>query len=201
VELLNSLGFALFQQGKSKEAVVALERALAVDPKHWKAHNNMALAAIDIGELEVAEAHYRESLAIKPQPAIYNDLGFALERQGLPDEATEAYRKAIKLDPELASAHYNLGSSLARSGKFVEAERHLRRALKKDPNTQTYTGLAIVQWQLGRADEAIANLQAAIEADPTNATAYDQLGTILVQEGKLEEAKKLEMAKAVAAAP
>ena len=179
VELLNSLGFALFQQGKSKEAVVALEKALAVDPKHWKAHNNLALAAIDLGELEVAEAHYRESLAIKPQPAIYNDLGFVLEREGLPDEAAEMYRKAIKLDPESASAHYNLGSSLARSGKYAEAESHLRNALKKSPNTQTYTGLGIVLWQLGRTDEAIASLQAAIKADPKNAAAQQKLAEIL----------------------
>ncbi len=133
VELLNSLGFALFQQGKSKEAIVALEKALAIDPKHWKAHNNMALASIDLGEFELAEAHYRESLAIKPQPAIYNDFGVVLERVGLADEAVEAYRKAIKLDPKLVSAHYNLGSLLARSGKFAEAERHLRSAVEADP--------------------------------------------------------------------
>jgi Tfp pilus assembly protein PilF len=183
VELLNSLGFSLFQQGKSKEAVVALEKAIAVDPKHWKSHNNLALAAIDIGELEVAEAHYRDSLAIKPQPAIYNDLGFVLERQGLPDEAAKAYREAVKLDPDSASAQYNLGSSLARSGNFAEAENHLRRALKKSPNSQTYTGLGIVLWQLGRADEAIANLQAAIEADPTNATARQKLAEIQASAG------------------
>jgi Flp pilus assembly protein TadD len=155
VELLNSLGFALFQQGKSQEAVVALAKALAVDPKHWKAHNNMGLAAIDIGEFELAEAHYRESLAIKPQPTIYNDLGFVLERQGLTDEATEAYRKAIKLDPKSASANYNLGSSLARSGKFAEAERHLRTAIEADPkNAAAHQTLAQVLESLGRADEA-----------------------------------------------
>ena len=179
VELLNSLGFALFQQGKSKEAVVALDKALAIDPKHAKAHNNMALASIDLGELEVAEAHYRESLAIKPQPAIYNDLGFVLEREGLPDEAAEMYRKAIKLDPKSAAAHYNLGSSLARSGKYAEAESELRKALKISPNTQTYTGLGIVLWQLGRTDEAITSLQAAIKADPKNAAAQQKLAEIL----------------------
>ena len=188
VELLNSLGFALFQDGKSQEAVGALEKALKVDPKHWKAHNNMALASIDLGELEVAEAHYRESLAIEPQPAIYNDLGFVLERQGMPEEAAEQYRKALELDPESASARYNLGASLVRSGQFAEAESHLRAALKKNPNTQTYTALGIVLWQQGRVDEAIANLRAAIEADPKNAAPYDTLGTILIQQGKLEEA-------------
>jgi tetratricopeptide (TPR) repeat protein len=136
VELLNSLGFALFQQGNSKDAVVALEKAIAVDPKHWKSHNNLALAAIDMGELEVAEAHFRESLAIKPQPEIYNDLGFVLERQGLSDEAIRAYRKAIELDPKSATAQYNLGSSLARSGEFAEAERHLRVAIEVDPTNE-----------------------------------------------------------------
>jgi Flp pilus assembly protein TadD len=188
----------LFQQGKSKEAVVALEKALAIDPKHAKAHNNIALASIDLGELEVAEAHYRESLAIKPQPAIYNDLGFVLEREGLPEEATEMYRKAVKLDPSSASAQYNLGSSLARSGKYAEAESHLRKALKKSPNTQTYTGLGIVLWQQGRTDEAIASLRAAIESDPKNATAHQKLAEVLESLGRTDEARReMETAKSL----
>jgi Flp pilus assembly protein TadD len=188
VELLNAMGFALFQQGESEAAVVSLERALAADPKHWKAHNNMALASIDIGEFEIAEAHYRESLAIKPQPAIYNDLGFVLERQGLPQEAAEAYGKALELDPESAVAHYNLGASLTRSGEFAAAEPHFRAVLEHNPNTQAHTGLGVVLWQQGRAQEAEASLRAAIKTDPNNASAYDQLGTILVEQGKLEEA-------------
>jgi len=198
VELLNAMGFALFQHGESEEAVAYLEKALAVDPKHWKAHNNMALASIDIGELEIAEAHYRESLAIEPQPAIYNDLGFVLERQGLPEEAAEAYSKALELDPESAVAHYNLGSSLTRSGDFAEAEDHFRAVLDKGPNSQAYTGLGIVLWQQERADEAITSMRAAIEADPDNATAHDQLGRMLLQQGKLEEAhRELAQAKAL----
>jgi Tfp pilus assembly protein PilF len=188
VELLNAMGFALFQQGESGKAVVALERALEVDPQHWKAHNNMALASIDLGELEMAEAHYRESLAIEPQPAIYNDLGFVLERQGLPEDAAAAYRKALELDPESAAAHYNLGVSLARSGDFAEAEPHLLAAVEKNPNSQSYAGLGFVLWKQGREDEAVASLETAIEADPQNAAAYAALGKILIEQEKLEEA-------------
>jgi Flp pilus assembly protein TadD len=168
VELLNALGFSLFQQGKSKEAVVALEKAIAIDPQHWKSHNNLALASIDLGELEVAEAHYRDSLAIKEQPAIYNDLGFVLEREGLLDEAVEAYRKAVKLDPESASAHYNLGSSLARGGKFAEAESPLRTAIKADPkNAAARQTLAQVLEKLGRMDEAHREIELAKALDPS----------------------------------
>ena len=188
VELLNSMGFALFQQGKSEEAVASLEKVLAVDPQHGKAHNNMALASIDLGEFEIAEAHYRESLAIEPQPAIYNDLGFVLERQGLSEEAADAYRKALEVDPESAAAHYNLASSLTRSGEFAEAEQHFRAILEQGPSTQAYTGLGFVLWQQGRADESMASLRSAIEADPTNASAYSSLAAIQVQQGKLEDA-------------
>jgi superkiller protein 3 len=178
----------LFQQGKSQEAVVALEKALAGDPKHWKAHNNMALASIDIGELEVAEAHYRESLAIEPQAAIHNDLGFVLERQGLTDDAVEQYRKALELDPKSASAHYNLAASLARSGEYTAAERHFRAALEVTPSAPTHTGLGIVLYHQGRVDEAIASLNHAIEMDPKYPAAYDRLAAIRVEQGKLEEA-------------
>ena len=188
VELLNAMGFALFQQGNSEEAMVVLEKALAIDPGHWKAHNNMALASIDMGELELAEAHYLESLAIEPQAAIYNDLGFVLERQGLSEDAAAAYRKALEMDPESATAHYNLGASLARGGDFAAAESHFRAALEKSPSTQAWAGLGIVQWQQEREEEAIHSLRAAIASDRGNAAAYDALGTILMEQGRADDA-------------
>jgi tetratricopeptide (TPR) repeat protein len=188
VELLNSLGFALFQQGDSKEAVIAFEKALAADPKHLKAHNNIALASVDLGELELAEAHYRESLAIEPQAAIYNDLGFVLERQGLPEEAFEQYERALELDPESVSAHHNLGASLLRRGEPAAAEPHFRAALERKPSAAAYAGLGLALYQQGQLDEAIASLHDGIAADPTHPAAYDQLGAILTEQGRLEEA-------------
>ena len=190
VELLNAIGFALFQQGNSQDATVELEKAIAIDPKHWKAHNNMALASIDLGELELAEAHYRESLAIQPQPAIYNDLGFVLERLGMTEDAAAAYRKALELDPKSSVAHYNLGNSLARSGAYAAAEKHFRAALATSPNAQTYTGLGIVLQRQGRVDEAVTSLEAAINADPKNAAAHRELAGILAGLGRTDEARR-----------
>jgi tetratricopeptide (TPR) repeat protein len=188
VELLNALGFALFQQGQSREAVAALEKALAADPKHVKAHNNLALASVDLGELEVAEAHYRESLALEPQAAIYSDLGFVLEREGLDDEAVEQYEKALALDPKSATAHYNLGGVLIRRGEAAAAERHFRAALEGKPSAPAYAGLGLALYQQGEVGEAIASLRAGIEADPKHPAAYGQLGTILMERERFEEA-------------
>jgi Tfp pilus assembly protein PilF len=98
---------------------------------------------------------------------------------GMPDDAAAAYRKALALDPASSAANYNLGSSLARSGAYAEAEKHYRAALKKSPNSQTYAGLGIVLSRQGRTDEAIANLKAAIEADPKNTVAQQELAQVL----------------------
>jgi Flp pilus assembly protein TadD len=110
------------------------------------------------------------------------------------------YRKSLELDPDSPAAHFNLASTLARSGEFAEAEQHFRAVLEKDPGSQAYTGLGIVLWQQGRQDEGIANMRAAIAADPENATAHDQLGKMLLQKGELDEARK-ELAQAKALNP
>jgi Flp pilus assembly protein TadD len=157
VELLNAMGFALFQLGKNREAVAEFEKAVAIDPKHLKAHNNLALAAIDLGELELAEAHYRESLAIKPDAAINNDLGFVLERMGMVEDAEAAYRKALALNPKSGAANYNLGASLLRQGRTAEAVVHLKAALAADPkNAAAQQALAQALGSTGRAGEVPA---------------------------------------------
>ena len=182
VELLNAKGFALFQQGKSEQAVVSLQKAIEVDPKHWKSHNNMALASVDLGELEVAEAHYRESLAIEPQAAIYNDLGFVLARQGLPHEAAEMYRESLELDPDSATAHYNLAVSLAGTGELAEAETHLRSSIEIEPTSRALTVLGLIlSRQEGRGDEGVATLRKALELDPDNQEARRLLAQGVLQ--------------------
>lgn len=168
VELLNATGFALFQQGKSEEAVAALESAVQADPMHWKSHNNLALAYIDVGEFEMAEVHYLESVAIEPQPAIYNDLGYVLESQGLPDEAADMYRASLELAPDSATAHYNLAAYLVRAEEYLEAETHLRAAIATQPSAEAYRALATVLEHMGRKEQARDELDNAIAFEKAN---------------------------------
>ncbi|MCR4402466.1 MAG: tetratricopeptide repeat protein [Firmicutes bacterium] len=43
----------------------------------------------------------------------------------------------------------------------------------------------------GRLDEALAEFEAAVAADPRNAEAQNKLGVVLARQGKLDEARKL----------
>ena len=128
----------------------------------------MALASLDLGELELAEAHYRESLAIQPQAAIYSDLGFVLTRQGLTHEAVPMYRKALEMEPGSASAHFNLAAALAGSGELADAESHFRSAIDIEPSSRSYTALGITLVKQGRSEEGMASLREAVELDPSN---------------------------------
>jgi len=188
VELRNALGWTLFQDGRTAEAVVEYKRALALNPDHAKSHNNLALALVELGELEEAAGHFRASLAIEPKAEIYSDLGFTMAQLGKSEEALADYQKALELDPNCASAHFNLAVSFARAGDLAEAESHYRQALPGRATAETHNGLGYVLAHQGRADEAIAEFRTAIDIDPKFTPAYNNLAAALEQQGKLEEA-------------
>jgi tetratricopeptide (TPR) repeat protein len=187
-ELRNALGWTLFQDGRTAEAVAEYERALTANPSHAKSHNNLALALVELGRLEEAAGHFEASLGIEPKAEIYSDLGFTMARLGKPEEAIADYQKALELDPSCASAHSNLAVTLAQAGDFGEAEPHYRKALAGRPTAETHNGLGYVLARQGRADEAIAEFRKAIEIDPKFTPAYNNLAAVLVEQGKLEEA-------------
>ena len=187
-DLHNALGWTLFQEGNSAQAVIEYEKALAVDPKEAKANNNIALALTELGQLDKAAQHYGRSLATEPKAEIYSDLGFVLDRLGKSEEAAENYRKALALDPQFAPAHFNLAVSLLRSDELDEAADQYRAALAIKPTAETYNGLGFVLGEQGKVDEAIARFREAIATNPKYTAAHNNLAGSLIKQGRLDEA-------------
>lgn len=188
-EIHNALGWTLFQDGRTAEAVAEYEKALASDPKHSKSHNNLALALVELGRLDEAAKHFRRSLELEPKAEIYSDLGFVVARLGRSDEALADYRKALELDPHCASAHFNMAVVSVTAGKYGDAESHYREALETRPNAETYNGLGFVLARQSRLDEAVAQFRKAIETDPKYTPAFNNLADTLEKQGKLDEAE------------
>lgn len=189
-EILNALGWTLFQEGRTPEAIAEYERAVAADPRHAKSHNNLALALVELGRLDEAASHFRTSLELAPKAEIWSDYGFTLARLGKPQDALAAYAKALALDPACPSAHLNLAVAAIQSGNLSEAEAHYRQALPGRPTAETHNGLGYVLVRQNRLDEAVAEFRAAIEIDPAYAPAYNNLADGLAQQGKLAEAEQ-----------
>jgi Tfp pilus assembly protein PilF len=81
------------------------------------------------------------------------------------------------LRPGVAEAHNNLAVLLEAAGRLKAAIVHYRAALAIRPDRSAIANnLAVLLQKLGRLDEAPAGSAAALERDPANAEASDQLG-------------------------
>ncbi len=121
-------------------------------------------------------------------PAHFN-LGNALLARNQLDPAIAEFRKAIELEPKLASAHTNLGVALKARNQSDEAIAEHRKAIELEPR------LAMAHYNLGaeliarnQLDEAIAEYKKAVELEPRWARAHYDLGLTLTAKNQLDEA-------------
>jgi tetratricopeptide (TPR) repeat protein len=105
------------------------------------------------------------------------------------DGAIAEYRKALKIDPKYAVAHYDIGLALDAQGKTKEAIAAYRRAIRFDPKyADAHYALGLALSDVGKLDEAIATFRKGIKLDPKDARFHQALGTALHEKGKPNEA-------------
>jgi lipopolysaccharide biosynthesis regulator YciM len=92
------------------------------------------------------------------------------------DDAIEAYKKVLELDPTYAPAHINLGTLYYNQSDYAAAESHYRAAIECDTRyALAYFDLANVLDETGRLEEAIKNYRLALQLAPTYADAHYNL--------------------------
>ena len=132
-EAYNNMGLALKEQGKSKEALEALKKAVSLKPNFVEAYNNMGNVLVDQNNLEKAIELFQKAILLYPKYAeAYNNMGLALHYQDKSEEAIQVYKKAISLEPDYADAHRNLGYIILRSGRLRESFDEIEWRWKTD---------------------------------------------------------------------
>ncbi|HME71566.1 MAG TPA: tetratricopeptide repeat protein, partial [Myxococcota bacterium] len=120
----------------------------------------------------------------EPDADEWYELGCELEISS-PDEARDAYRRAIELAPRHAEAHLNLGRLLHEAGHAAAAEAHYRLALDAKPHDGTAAfNLGVAFEDLGRDADAVAAYERALGSDPACADAHYNLGCLLEKMGR-----------------
>jgi len=105
------------------------------------------------------------------------------------DEAIQAYRRVVLLDPTYAAAWNNLGLLLHRVGHYAEARTAYEAALKHDPLCcESAYNLGSLDEDEGRPDDAISHYRRALQLSPDYADAHFNLAAVLARAGRPVEA-------------
>jgi len=106
--------------------------------------------------------------------------GLELEETGAPvEQAIEAYRNALELNPEAAGALVNLGTIYYRQRQFPEAEKHYLEAIASDPGYPlAHFNLGNLCDEQGRLTEALEHYRRALRLNPNYADAHFNLALL-----------------------
>jgi tetratricopeptide (TPR) repeat protein len=123
----DNLGLALDMLGRSEEAQIEFEKAVALNrklpqPSPWPPHN-LGVLLLRLEKLRESETALRESLRYDRGLAqSHYHLGRVLEKQGRDADAIEEYRTAISNDRLATEASYSLGQLYRRLNRASEAD-------------------------------------------------------------------------------
>ncbi len=106
--------------------------------------------------------------------------GVLAPRQTYP-KAKEAARKALEIDDALAEAHTSLAQAARNyDWDWITAEKEFKRAIELNPNYATaHQWYAVYLATLGRHEEAIPEIQRALQIDPLSLAINADAGRIL----------------------
>ncbi|HET9038648.1 MAG TPA: tetratricopeptide repeat protein [Gemmatimonadales bacterium] len=157
----------------------------------WNPESGQLLLDLDVDELAAQAAPVARRLAREarraPEPLTaeqWYDLGVDLEAAS-PEDARDAYARAIGLDGRHVAARVNLGRLLQETGRAGDAAAEYRAALRLEPANPTAAfNLGTALEDLGRHAEALEAYRRAIAADEEFADAHFNLARLYEEIGK-----------------
>ena len=170
---------------KGEEA--ELTRALEIDPNSAVTHLFMGLLQTALGKRELGLEHVQTAVRLDPLSPIIGTMSvniyLANDRF---DEALEAARRTMEIDPNYVYFEPNLALVYREQGKLAEAlDIYLRL---QQTRSQPTAGLAITYARLGRKEEARKVLADLIRIANTGYFPGEEIASVYVALGENDEA-------------
>jgi tetratricopeptide (TPR) repeat protein len=210
-EIYASLSSLYAQKQLWQEAVIASEKAIALNPKFAGAYRNLARIFTQLGQKEAATECWFQAYSLEPTWAgaeEFDRLGNLLLEQKQLERASVCYIHAIQFKQDFAEAYWHLGIVLTQQGKYAEATESYRWAIEhslhgSDLQKQIFdsysTSLtintntkAIEFYELAKLlrsksffGEAVDAYQQALQLSPLFAVAHSDLSYTMIPKDRL----------------
>lgn len=190
-----NLALVLKRVDRGREAIDALLRALAIEPRP-EAHFALGTIYFHQGDFDRAAAALEAAVAGEPRFVdAYISLAAVLKAKGRLPHAIDALRRAIALQPESWNAHAALATALqlageadaARQESAVAERRRMDGELERQATTLTAVGIA--RLDAGDAAQAAERFRQALSVFEAYAPAHYQLGRALAALGASDAAR------------
>jgi tetratricopeptide (TPR) repeat protein len=147
--------------GKQDEAIRHYEKAIAIAPDYYFAHNNLGSDYMSKSDFPAARKEFERVVELNQSDAsAYFNLSNVCMVMGQLPEAQQYLGEGLRREADSAFGQFLLGSLDLRLKKLVEAETALLRAIKLDPAKAQYR-LQVVNllMQEGRKKDAASQLR------------------------------------------
>lgn len=113
------------------------------------------------------------------------------ERHGQNDYAAQVYESILRKHPQNAYAHHRLAVLLAQKHDYERAEQHFQQALELGQRTpELLADIGYYFYARDQLDEAENMLRESLAGNPDQKVARSNLGLVLGEQGRLEEARQ-----------
>jgi putative PEP-CTERM system TPR-repeat lipoprotein len=180
-----------YAEGDLRKAAIEIKNALQQEPDRAEARRLLGEYNLELGKAIEAEAELVRAQELGGDPnAIRRPLLRAWLMQGKNNKVIEATADDQLGDTPKPALMTLRAQALLGEGRVEDAQVVLGRALALDPkNIDALVGMAWVEISLENHDGARQHLNVALEHDPNSARAWDLLGDLERDAGRLDEAE------------
>lgn len=187
---------SLIGSGQPEKALVVLEQALAKAPANQGLQESAVGAALATGDADKADSVLAKIKAATGETPVTQNLTAMLQLAKLDTAGAQAtLEKLTKANPDFLPAKINLARALIMEGKGQQAEVLLTEVLDHTPTAEpALTLLVDERLRTKNGPEAVALMERAHAAAPTNLALTVRLGTLYIQTGAPQKALDLAQA-------
>jgi tetratricopeptide (TPR) repeat protein len=172
-----SAGLQAMNQAKSLQAQLNNEPAAQQSATQQQIAQLSQTAATDFQQAQQVAAPNDPNM-----PTILGNLALAYEMAGKHDQAASAFAQASQLKPTDPDLLLGAATNLAYSGKIQEASADCDKVVALSPQSggSCWRNIGVVLYNTNQMQQAVAPLQKAVQADPSNADTWYLLGESLM---------------------